>query len=259
MKTWLKNTFLYQKLRFSKWWLAVFSPGVYREVRREAQFYKALFHAHQVKGIVFDIGANLGFTTQAFLDGGAERVIAVEPDSFNIGVLRARFGRNPRVAVLPCAVSNMEGKTTLWRHTEDSALHTLEPKWMESVGSSHYEPASTIRTITLDGMIREYGMPSFVKVDVEGHEWGVLRGLGQAVPFLSFEVNLPEFEREMVECLQYLEKLSPDYLFQCHTGFEAPAEGWMVKHQAISVIKTQKQVRCWEIFAKLNNHGSHAQ
>jgi len=50
-----------------------------------------------------------------------------------------------------------------------------------------------------------------VKIDVEGHELSALRGLNRPVPYLSFEVNLPEFRPEGLQCLQVLAELA-------HTG-----------------------------------------
>ena len=65
-------------------------------------------------------------------------------------------------------------------------------------------------------------MPFFVKIDVEGHELSVLRGMERPVPFLSFEVNLPEFKPEGLECVQLLGGLAPDgefnYTKDCRRG-----------------------------------------
>jgi FkbM family methyltransferase len=44
-----------------------------------------------------------------------------------------------------------------------------------------------IDTTTLDLLIARYGVPAFVKIDVEGAEPMVLAGLTRAVPALSFE------------------------------------------------------------------------
>lgn len=222
----LKNSRLYRRLRFSKAWLAIFSRRTHRELKREANFYKNLFLEHQIDGLVFDIGANLGFTTQAFLDTGAERVIAVEPDSYNFAVLKVKFGHNSRVTIIPTAISAYEGKASLWLHQSDGALHTMETKWQKSVGSDKYPEKVTVKTITLDGLIEEYGIPTFVKIDVEGHEWKVLQGLHHPIPLISIEVNLPIFREEAIKCIQYLQSLYRKAFFRYAVNFYWESE-WM--------------------------------
>ncbi len=63
-----------------------------------------------------------------------------------------------------------------------------------------------------------------MKIDVEGLEPSVIRGLRRPVPYLSFEVNLPEFRPEGLECVELLRTLTPtgafNYAVKCDTGLE---------------------------------------
>ena len=43
---------------------------------------------------------------------------------------------------------------------------------------------------TLDKLIEQYEVPSFIKIDVEGYELEVLKGLTRLVPALSFEFTV---------------------------------------------------------------------
>jgi len=80
-----------------------------------------------------------------------------------------------------------------------------------------------VETTTLDSLMNTFGAPYYIKVDVEGHEPSVLRGLKRPVPFLSFEVNLPEFLPEGIECVEILTSLCENGRFNwsgdCQGGF----------------------------------------
>jgi len=61
-------------------------------------------------------------------------------------------------------------------------------------------------TITLDDLIMQHGIPDLIKIDVEGHEPEVLRGLSQRVPKICFEWN-EEMDSQLWESLGLLKEL----------------------------------------------------
>jgi hypothetical protein len=46
-----------------------------------------------------------------------------------------------------------------------------------------------VNVATLDSLIDEFGVPDYAKIDVEGFDLEVLRGLSRPIPLLSFEYN----------------------------------------------------------------------
>jgi hypothetical protein len=71
---------------------------------------------------------------------------------------------------------------------------------------------------TLDNLIAKYGLPKFIKIDVEGFELDVLKGLTNPVPIISFEYATPEHTVRLFECIEMIEKLSPKYLCNVSAG-----------------------------------------
>jgi FkbM family methyltransferase len=182
-------------------------------------FYRSLFDGPPGALLIFDVGAHRGQRTDVFLELGA-RVIAVEPDPTNQRLLAGRFlsDRHPRgaVTVVGKAVSDTSTVATMWVHAPGSGLNSLSRKWVQVLGRDsrrfagrvEFAGRRQVETTTLESLMSLFGTPHYIKIDVEGHEPSVLRGLRRPVPFISFEVNLPEFLPEGIECVDILGRLA---------------------------------------------------
>jgi FkbM family methyltransferase len=212
----------------------IFDRRILDAQRAELMFYRGLLRGFPANGLVFDVGANHGWKTNLFLGMGA-RVIAVEPDETSQDILRQSFlsyrlFKKP-VAIVGKALSERDAIETMWIDTPGSAKNTLSRKWVSTLRADEERFGATLNfavqksvgTTTLDRLIAEYGVPFFIKIDVEGHESSVLRGLHHPVPHLSFEVNLPEFRSEGFECVELLDRLCSqgrfNYVADCREGF----------------------------------------
>lgn len=186
---------------------------------REIAFYQDTLRGFRPGDLIFDIGANEGFKTEIFLRLGAH-VVAVEPDEAGQRALTGKFCKL-RLAKRPVriegkAVSDKKGFCTFWVHQAGSAKNTLNDKWVKTLTCDdrrfgeriEFNHKRTVETVTLEDLIEDHGSPFFIKIDVEGSEQNVIGGLKQPVPYLSFEVNLPEFRAEGMKCIELLEDLS---------------------------------------------------
>ena len=62
--------------------------------------------------------------------------------------------------------------------------------------------------VSLDAMIAQYGLPAFIKIDVEGFELEVLRGLSCPVPCISMEFT-PEYIENTFAAVEHVESIGP--------------------------------------------------
>ena len=149
--------------------------------------------------LAFDVGANMGDRTAVLVELGA-RVVAVEPQADCAAALRERFGE--AVIVEQAAVGSVVGQAEL--HVASAhTISSLNPVWVERVQASgrfseyRWDETVGVPVTTLDALIERHGVPDFVKVDVEGYELEVVRGLSRAVPVLSLEFDFELMEHRL--------------------------------------------------------------
>jgi FkbM family methyltransferase len=211
---------------------------------REVSLYKKLLKQFKVK-LVFDIGANCGSKTIIFARY-ASKVISVEPDKLSAEGLRARFAHRKNIVVLENGVSDSVGEAELCCFENGSAYNTFSEKWAATISDSSVNGPLAKRivgTITLDKLIENYGLPQYVKIDVEGYEWPVFKGLSQSIRLITFECNLPVFESETCECIRRVAAFSPSTKFnfwieEPPQAFQLPE--WIVAEDVISIIRSRK-------------------
>lgn len=241
---------LYDTMKYSrlfKIYEAAFKPQVKKKFLKEVDFYSSFL---KPCSLIFDIGANDGHKTEAFLTL-ANKVVCCEPDEKNFSTLEVRF-RNKRRRAFPekVAVGSCSGTSEMFIHHPGSAFNTLNPKfksvtekdelekWNEKISFSQTRQVSVT---TLNSLIEKYGFPYFIKIDVEGYEFEVLQGLTQPIPFMSLECLLPDFSNEFYQNVQYLKELFPDVKFNIAVHEELLFEEFKTEEQLLNFIKNFKE------------------
>jgi FkbM family methyltransferase len=148
--------------------------------RSETRF----FREHVRPGMtIVDMGAHVGFYTVQFsrLVGETGAVHAFEPDPFCASVLRDRLRRLAsarNVHVEEAAVGETECARTLYCSNRDRATNRTYPL-------DPHTPAETVQVsmLSLDAYCRAHGIDRIdaVKIDVEGAEVSVLRGMRETM------------------------------------------------------------------------------
>jgi FkbM family methyltransferase len=149
--------------------------------------------------MVWDIGANVGLYT-LLASRRAARVVAVEPLPENLVYMEKHLRLNgiSNVEVVAAAVGQERGRQSFCTGENRSVGHL-------GVGTSEVD------VITLDSMIKEYGSPGVIKIDVEGAEYSVLQGAKQCLaagPKIFLATHSPELANQ---CCAFLRSIGYEY------------------------------------------------
>ncbi|MCC6612305.1 MAG: FkbM family methyltransferase [Anaerolineae bacterium] len=127
--------------------------------------------------VVWDIGANVGLFAfaAAGLAGDRGKVLAVEPDTWLVDLLRRSARLNPElpVDILPVAVSASVEVSTFYIARRLRALNSLAGG---TLSDDNAREKQLVMTISLDWLLDHYDRPRVLKIDVEGVEANVLSG-----------------------------------------------------------------------------------
>lgn len=140
--------------------------------------------------VIFDVGANIGYYTIQFSNISRGNVFAFEPMSYQHDTLRKNIEINghKNIHVMKCVVSDENRHQRVYF----SGVHNTGSSSVEVETDEHED----VDAITLDDFIREEKLHSIdlIKIDVEGHELHVLKGMKDTlsqgrVKHLFMEIN----------------------------------------------------------------------
>jgi FkbM family methyltransferase len=149
-------------------------------------------HFVEAGDLVFDIGAHTGDRVSSFRRLGA-RVVAVEPQPLLVDLIEHIHGRDPLVIIVPRAAGAHSGMTTLHINTNNPTVSSLSDSFIEAARTApgwegqSWDAEDLVEVVTLDALIARFGVPAFIKIDVEGFEDAALCGLSRPIAALSFE------------------------------------------------------------------------
>ena len=178
------------------------------EFLRRATFYSSFIGKSE---LCFDVGANIGNRVGPLLSLGA-RVVAIEPQEYCYTLLKQKYrdqielvteGLGEREEVKDFYISNA--------HT----ISSFSEEFVDSVKNGRFKEYTwnnpiQVKITTLDALIKKYGCPEFIKIDVEGYELEVLKGLTRPVKMISFEYMVPEQTAKITACIEQIEKNGAD-------------------------------------------------
>jgi FkbM family methyltransferase len=186
--------------------------------RKLARFYSQFV---QSGDLCFDIGAHVGNRLAAWHILQA-RIVALEPQPHCMELLRRWYGRHPNITLVEKAVGAQTGSATLLISERNPTVSTLSRDWIERVrqvdsfANVNWNSRMQVSVTTLDALVSQYGEPAFCKIDVEGYELEVLRGLSRPLSALSFEF-VPAVLETTRACIERVSQLGA-YKFNWSLG-----------------------------------------
>ena len=166
--------------------------------------------------VVLDIGANIGYFTLLFASsvGKEGKVFSFEPEPSNFEILKKNVKTNnfQNVVLENGAVSNSMGTTELYLSEKAAGQHRIYKS--KDVSENHI----SVKTIRLDDFFNTnpfFEKISFIKLDAEGSEFGVLKGMEKILSqnktiklIMEFSPRqIIDYGANPIDQLQYLKNL----------------------------------------------------
>jgi FkbM family methyltransferase len=193
--------------------------------------------------LIYDVGAHLGEDTDFYLKKGF-KIVAIEADPVLAERLRERFRSNlsdGSLVVIEAAIAENSGEINFYVNQANSVWGTIRPNWAER-NAFKGSPSELIKVqaITFAEVLNKYGVPYYLKIDIEGADILCLESLMERPDrprFVSIESEKRSwrallYEFEIFNRLGYLRF---KIVNQKHVSEQKPpnpaAEGRSVQHR----------------------------
>ncbi|MBI4619824.1 MAG: FkbM family methyltransferase [Desulfobacterales bacterium] len=184
---------------------------------------KGIFHDCVVKFMVkhikrgdcvMDIGANQGTYAYSLLKAVGKQgvVYSFEPNPVIAMQLRKNM-KQSNVIIENLAVSNTTEDKVFYRHTKGCGP-TSSLEFFDVLDRDRELEEINVKCVTLDSYCRSHNLsPDLIKIDVEGHEFNVIKGAEWTIrshrPYIVFEFIEELWEKKRIK--EIFELLSPGY------------------------------------------------
>ena len=239
LKARLRGTLLYRPLKA----LAAGYRSLEERWRRERRIRRMRrFYAQFIKpgDLTFDVGANVGSRTGIFLQLGAS-VVSVEPQKECARTLFFSFHANPNFHLVNKALGAANGRREMVS-SNYSTTASLSRAWIDAAKPASFQDISwggprQVPVTTLDSLIQEYGLPTFVKIDAEGFEYEIMQGLSRPLVALSLEF-IPTYLGPALQSINYLKRFGPLRLnYALEERFEWVLDEWVTPDEIIAILE----------------------
>lgn len=146
--------------------------------RYEERFDDAMMNSLREGDVAWDVGANIGFYTQKFAEkvGITGTVLAFEPSSITREQLVGNVAQIKNVEIVPLALGKSDGAMTLVQSDDREGANS---RLSDTAGQRGEE----IQIASVDSYLEQHPekVPNFIKIDTEGFEIDILKGMSGAL------------------------------------------------------------------------------
>lgn len=182
----------------------------------ELEMQRAFAQALKTGDVLYDIGANVGFYTLlgSVCVGSSGRVYSFEPLARNVADLKRHIELN---RLSNCQVI----EAAVWQNCGTERFDSSRPRsmgWLSKAGTD------IVSTVALDALVDSGAAraPNVLKIDVEGAEFGVLKGGSQMIRGSKPIILLATHGQDAREaCIRLLQELG--YRIESMNGFPVRA------------------------------------
>jgi len=185
----------------------------------------------EARPLVYDIGLHTGEDTAYYLKRGY-RVVAVEANPLLCTRARKQFADEidqGRLVLCNVAVSDEDGPLEFWVASGRTQFSSLYREAVEVAGVEFEQ--IVVEGMRFDALVARYGVPRFVKIDIEGADILCLRQLSPEIMpnYLSFEMTTEVNEGlEILSALGYSRfKVVRQNDFKVLRPYPAPVERFL--------------------------------
>jgi FkbM family methyltransferase len=173
-----------------------FGTGAY-----EQKFSSSMLSNVRKGDCIWDVGANVGHYATQFceLTGPTGTVVAFEPSPDNQGLLNKATADYQNLVVVPFALGQREESVALQQGMDSTGATSkiVSNNQVPGAGAkSHQVKVLTAEQVVAEGKAKT---PNFIKIDTEGYELDVLKGMGQMLAAAGLRVLCIEVHFRLLE------------------------------------------------------------
>ena len=160
-----------------------------------------------IRDLIFDVGLHLGEDSEFYLKKGFS-VVAIEANpalSAHVAEKFHSYVASGQLVIVNKAIAREEGPLSFFVSRTETEWGTTDPEWARRNQHLGTEISNiSVQGVRFSTLLHEYGVPYYLKIDIEGADGLCLQDLlsvSDRPQFVSIESNKTSFDKLTTELL----------------------------------------------------------